>query len=448
MAIPTLLPQQVHPRPNLATAIWFLHLRWVAVAGQLLTMLVVVFGLKVKLPYVELLVLIGITACTNLVFWWWLRSLHRGGRSAADWLPLPQVIPLLMVLDVLILTGMLYLTAGIANPFSMFYFVNVAVAGAVLGPAWAWSIWALTVVGVGMLLVRALPLDVLAAAGLHAAPPGATPEWTIPKLGFLVAFATCSGVILYFITALTGEVRRRERALQEAEEARLRNRQLESLATLAAGAAHELATPLSTIAVVASELGRALEGAAGTESARQDVRLIRSELDACRQILDRMMSAAGEAAGEQLSSVTLEDFLEETLVGLRGAERVRLDLDPASASSVAELPIQAAAQAVRNLLQNAVDASQNSEEVVLSGVADDHGWTITVQDHGPGIPADILERVGEPFFTTKEPGRGMGLGLYLTKNVLQRLGGSLQFDSQVGVGTIVVARIPSSPPPA
>ncbi len=441
MAITHLIPHQSHPHPSLDTAVWFLQLRWVAVCGQLLTMAVVIFALEIPLPYAELLSLIGITAATNLLFWQWLRRLQQRGLQGADPLPVHRVIPALMLLDVFVLTGMLYLSAGIANPFALFYFVNVAVAGAIVAPAWAWTIWVTTVLGVAFLLVRALPIEALSAANLQASPPGSAPVWTIPKLGFLAAFATCSGVILYFITALTVELRRRELAIQEAEEARLRNRQLEGLATLAAGAAHELSTPLSTIAVVATELGRALEKAEVAESVRHDVQLIRSELDQCRLILDRMTSAAGDAAGERWSTISLSEFIEEILVGVRNGHHIHVEPAPEAHSSTARLPVQAAALAVRNLVQNAIDAGA-PDSVRLAASATDGCWVLQIADRGAGMSREVLERIGEPFFTTKEPGRGMGLGIYLTQNVLRRLGGSVEFSSQEGVGTTVRVVIP------
>ncbi|QDV26870.1 sensor histidine kinase [Aureliella helgolandensis] len=443
MGLSPLIRPHVHAHPTLDTAIWYLHLRWVAVAGQLLTMLAVAWGLKIQLPNWELLGLIGITAISNVAYAFWLSHLHRGGLEYGERLPTDQVVSSLMLVDILVLSGMLYHSAGLANPFALFYFVNVAVAGAILTPAWAWGIWGATVACVTLLLIHTLPLAELSNVNQLAASDPTAPIWTIPKLGFLVSFATCSGVITYFITILTGELRQREQALQEAEGARVRNRQLEALATLAAGAGHELANPLSTIAVVAKELSRALEKQNAPEAVLTDVALIRSELDRCRQILDRMTSTAGEAAGEQLQSVTIDTFLCETTVGLREPGRVQIKIDEQVKTLTNLLPVQAAAQAVRNVIQNALDASQPGAEVAVSATRHQSHWKILVVDRGDGMPADVMARIGEPFFTTKEPGRGMGLGLYLTQNVLRRLNGSLDFESKPGHGTTATVILPT-----
>ncbi|MFN3190530.1 MAG: ATP-binding protein [Aureliella sp.] len=446
MALPPLIRPKVVAQPTLDTAIWLLQLRWLAAAGQLLTMAVVVWAFQIALPVNELFGLIGITAITNGLYWFWLNRLHRRGLQLTEQLPQQIVIPVLMLADILVLTGMLYISAGMANPFGLFYFVNIAVAGAILAPAWAWAIWLATVAGVTTLLTQSQPIEILSTASLLSSSDDDVRVWSIPKFGFWVAFATCSGVITYFITVLTGELRRREQAMQEAEDARVRNRQLEGLATLATGAAHELATPMTTIAVVAKELSRALEKADAPDSVREDAKLIRSELDQCREILDRMTSAAGDAAGERLERINVGRLAEECVLGLRGKERVQIFFGDVTSKSQPTnlLPLQATAQAIRNLIQNALDASEQEASVTASFNALPEEWQIEIADRGPGMSTEVIERIGEPFFTTKEPGRGMGLGLYLTQNVVRRLDGELRFESEVGKGTTAILRIPTS----
>jgi two-component system sensor histidine kinase RegB len=439
MALSPLLHPHVHSHPTLESAVWFLHLRWLAVAGQLLTMAVVEWTLNIKLPQSSMFALIGVTAVTNLGYSFWLQHLRKKGLQPADRLPTYQVVSSLMLIDLTVLTGMLYFTGGLTNPFSLFYFVNIAVAGALLTPPWAWTVWFVAVLSVSLLLLRSQSLLELNNSNLQA-----NGEWTLPKLGYLVSFATCAGVITYFVTVLTGELKQRELALKDAEDARVRNRQLEALATLAAGAAHELASPLSTIAVVAKELSRSLEKNDAREADKKDVSLIRTELDRCRQILDRMTSAAGEAAGERLDAITVDRFLDETLLGLREPHRVKVTVAEGANLKKNLLPLQATAQAIRNLVQNALDASQPGEDIIVRADLVESNWRILVIDRGDGMSAEVLQRAGEPFFTTKEPGRGMGLGLYLTQNVLRRLNGELKFSSRPGQGTTAEILLPTS----
>jgi|694.fasta_scaffold30403_8 two-component system sensor histidine kinase RegB len=440
MRLLTLVRPHVHAYPTLDTALWFLQLRWLAVVGQLLTLAVVRTSLHIQLPYSALLVLISLTVLSNCAYWYWLAQLQRRGWQGADRLPSGRMITALMFVDVADLTGLLYLSAGIANPFWFFYFVNIAVAAAAITPTWAWLLWGFTVACVFVLLSSQIQPIGLIEGSLRGQLEQAR-GWTLIKLGHLIAFVACSGIITYFITLLTGELRRREQVIQEAEQAKARNQQLEALATLAGGAAHELASPLSTIAVVAKEVGRSLDKLAAPPNVINDLQLIRSELDRCRKILDRMTTATGEAAGEILRAITIEDFFAETMLGVRGADRVRIQVDP-QVKSRNLLPVQAAAQALRNLVQNALDASPDGTDVLLTAQTSDAQWLIQVQDKGQGMTEVVIKRLGEPFFTTKEPGKGMGLGVYLAMNVFKRLGGSLDFESRPGQGTTARVRLP------
>ena len=428
-----------HTHPTMESVVWLLHLRWVAVAGQLCVIAAVQWILQIALPIWSLLALVAFTAATNAVYSVWLDVLRRRALARELHVPTYHLVACLMLVDLLTLTGMLWLSGSLQNPFSLFYFVNIAVAGVILTPIWAWALWLCAVICVVVLLLVGEPLPALQSQGWLSAPQS---RWSIGRIGLLVSFATCGGVITYFITMLTGELKQREFELQVAEDERLRARQLEGLATLAAGAGHELATPLSTIAVIAKELSRNVEKHSLPPSVAQDVALIRSELDRCRQILDRMTSAAGDAAGERLNQTTAEQFFHEVLLGVRERQRVRVQISESVQNVTSLLPVQAAAQAVRNLVQNAIDASQPGADIQLHAEAAGDQWRILVIDRGDGMTSDVLQRVGQPFFTTKEPGRGMGLGLYLTQNVLGRLGGKLVFTSRAGHGTTAEVTLP------
>lgn len=428
-----------HAHPTIESVVWLLHLRWVAVAGQLCVIVTVQWLLGIDLPLGALLALVSFTAATNAAYSFWLDFVRRRAPVKEGQPPTYHLVALLMLVDLLTLTGMLWLSGSLQNPFALFYFVNIAVAGVILTPVWAWSLWLCAVICVVTLLLSGEPLPALQNQGWLSS---STSRWSIGRMGLLVSFATCGGVITYFITMLTGELKQRELELQAAEDERLHARQLEGLATLAAGAGHELATPLSTIAVVAKELSRTVEKHSLPASVAHDVALIRSELNHCRQILDRLASAAGDAAGERLTQTTVEQFFREILLGIREPQRVHVHIADNVQRVTSLLPIQAAAQAVRNLVQNAIDASQPGADVQLNAEAAPDQWKIMVIDRGDGMTSDVLQRIGQPFFTTKEPGRGMGLGLYLTQNVLNRLGGKLVFNSRAGHGTTAEVTLP------
>ncbi len=362
-----------HTHPTIESVVWLLHLRWVAVAGQLCVIVVVHWLLKIQLPIASILALVGFTALTNLAYSLWLDYLRRRSLVRSVQEPTYHLVACLMLVDLLTLTGMLWMSGSLQNPFALFYFVNIAVAGVILTPVWAWTIWIFALACVVLLMAVGEPLPALQSFDWATKPKS---RWSIVHIGLLISFATCGGVITYFITMLTGELKQRELELQAAEDERLRARQLEGLATLAAGAGHELATPLSTIAVVAKELSRNVEKHSLPPAVVRDVELIRSELDHCRQILDRMTSAAGDAAGERLTTATVDQFFKEVLLGVRERERVHVQIAENVQQATCELPMQAVAQAIRNLVQNAIDASQPGADVQLNAELAGDQWRL------------------------------------------------------------------------
>ncbi len=441
------LKPQSFAEPNASTAIWFTQLRWVAIAGQLLAIGFVWLVLAIELPITPLLCLVLCTAISNIALWWMARSSSAatGHRSHDN----PPVDPIdskwlgsVLLFDVATLTGLLYCTGGAANPFIFFYFANIAVAGVILSRFWVFIVTSASVVGGAWLLENAIAIGVFAGSPLvHDSP------WGVTKLAFLIAFATCCGVLAYFVSMLALEVRQRDRRLAISEKDRERSQRLEALATLAAGAGHELASPLSTIAVIAGELSRTLEKHDMPDKVRRDFGLIREELNRCKEVLHRMKSGAGEAAAERLRPVTLSEILQESVLAMREPSRIAIEMEKAVGDYKAMLPKQALSQALRNLLQNGLDASLPNQSVrlhstiVLAG-EERRNWLIEISDSGMGLSDDVLRRIGEPFFTTKEVGEGMGLGVFLTRNVIHGLGGELKFTRSEPSGTQCTITLP------
>jgi two-component system sensor histidine kinase RegB len=418
-------------------ASWLLRLRWVAVIGQLLTIAVARFLIRVELETIPLLLVVGFTAISNVAFAYWLRThtrLPEQFRVRRD----PWVLAAVMGVDLLSLTTLLFLSGGPANPFTIFFFVNLALAAVVLPTRSSWWLLLLAVGCLGFLLAVHLPVPALS----QPVTAGGARQLTLQQVGLVTAVALCAGVAIYFITRVTRELQGRERELRLAELQTARSERLEALATLAAGAGHELASPLSTIAVIAKDLSRHLEGMDVPETVIEDVGLIRSELDHCRKILDGMASSAGQALGEEMLPVTSHELLSETLEGLSRRDRVTLDLDASSSGLSLVVPLTGMANALRGIIRNSLDASSPDAEVLVSTQIGKDSLQITISDTGCGMSPEVLARAGEPFFTTKEPGQGMGLGLFLTRNLLQRLGGNLTLDSSPNVGTKTVVTIP------
>ncbi len=467
---------------RLGSSTWLLHLRSFAIAGQLLTIMVARLTTGIDLPYVSLLLLVALTLVTNVAYGYWLSRFPlesglqqrpaEGSREVGEapwqaWSALVGAVPsgavnggefgeleglgrsqlaarrvalALMLLDLATLTAMLYLSGGADNPFSFFYFVNLAVGGVIIRPGGAWCLTALAIAGYTLLLHQSLPVE-----GLSVERVGGI--FDLRTVGLMLAFATCSSVVTYFVTRTAGELRQRERLLLRAHAERAASHRLEGLTTLAAGAAHELATPLSTIDVIVRELSRHLEGIEKPESVDTDLRLIDGELDMCRQILHRMRSAAGDSMAQRWDRTTVGDLIDATLDGVRDPHRVEvIDAEEQVESHPLWLPQEAVAQAIRNLIHNGLDASGHDGRVCLEATIIGERLRLTVLDSGQGMTDDVLGRAGDPFFTTKEPGGGIGLGLFLTRNVVLRLGGEIEFRSQPGRGTEAIVTLPLSDP--
>lgn len=444
------------------TSIWLLQLRWMAVLGQLLTIAAAGGLVEIDLPLGPLLALIGLTAVTNAGHGIWLYHLQKrpGSDSESRETPsnngvadegtedsdrelsrrLDQVAAGLMLLDLVTLTAMLYLTGGVTNPFSLFYFVNLAVGGVILRPTWAWLLTFAAVIGYAFLIRFYQPIDALLFRLKE------DPSW-VPTVGIFVAFSTCASVVTFFVTQTAGELMRNQERLRAIERERVRNRQLEGLTTLAAGAAHELATPLSTIDVIVHELERHLQQSDVPDNIRRDLGLIDQELESCRQILVRMRAAAGDQSGQSYQQTTVGDLIDAVLEGVRDPHRVDVIDGPQDVEQQPLwLPQEAVAQAIRNLIHNGLDAGGAEGRVDFETRIKADQLILSVRDQGHGMDAGTVRRLGEPFFTTKEPGRGMGLGLFLSRNVIARLGGEMTFDSQAGAGTIATVRLPITDP--
>jgi two-component system sensor histidine kinase RegB len=259
-----------------------------------------------------------------------------------------------------------------------------------------------------------------------------------------VAFGVAAGFIVYFVQHVTRALARRDAELIAARMQAARTEKLASLATLAAGAAHQLATPLSTIAVAAKELERQLERARDDAGTAADARLIREQVERCREILLQMAADAGESTGEPIVRVALHELLQRAIDGIRATDRARVIIESGDTAKPITAPVRSVAQAVRAVLKNALEAS-NGMPVRVRAVIAAGDCRIEVRDQGSGMPPEVLERAAEPFFTTKGPDRGMGLGLFLSRTILERLGGKLELDSTPGQGTRAVLTLPLAP---
>jgi two-component system sensor histidine kinase RegB len=257
-----------------------------------------------------------------------------------------------------------------------------------------------------------------------------------------LGFTFASALIVFFVRRISGALAQREHELEEIRARAVRRERLASLATLAAGAAHELATPLSTIAVVVKEMQRNLPDDASAE-VRGDLQMVRDQVGRCRDILDRMSARAGETAGEPLSDMTVRAWVDASLDNFPARARVALQAGPGALDAVVRGPARALADMLRGLLKNAAQASPGEAPITLRTSLAGGIVHVSVADRGRGMSPEVLQRVGEPFYTTKGPGEGMGLGVFLTRALAEQLGGDFRIASTPGEGTEATVELPA-----
>ncbi len=400
---------------------WLIRLRFGAVLGQILVIAAVSLGLSTRLPLLPLGCVIGLELCLNA--WSMLRA--RSPRPIDE-----RHLTWSLSLDLLLFSALLYFSGGPANPFSFLYLIHIALAAVVLPPRTS-----------VLLVVSALGCS-LGLFWLHVPLPHDHSqhghEYSWHMRGMWVAFGLAAGFIVYFIQRVLRELRQIEEQLLASREKAARGEAVAALGMLSAGAAHELASPLSTIALASGELLRHLPE--DSTAARGDVLLIKSQVERCRAILDQLALEAGQAHGSGFGELTWATILEPSLAGL---DRGRLQVTtPAGDPFKLSGSLGAVPQALRNLLRNALDASAPRGAVRLAVSQRPGELAFSVEDDGPGMPEAVLARATEPFFSTKPRGEGMGLGLFLAQSVAEQMGGRLELSSAAGSGTLARLVLP------
>jgi two-component system, sensor histidine kinase RegB len=362
----------------------------------------------------------GVVALSGLVNGLMALALRRG------WSPPAPLLVLALLVDVALLSWLLDLTGGPFNPFAVVLAVHVALAGVTAGRA------AALVVGVGAAAAYGLLLylhTLEGVAGHHRLNDFPTHLFTM----WVAVSATAELAAYFAVQAGQAVDTMRRRAM--------RSERLVALTTLAAGAAHELSTPLATIAVAARELERSAAGEAGAGLA-DDARLIRTEVDRCQAILDQMSGRAGGSMEQAPEAIDVASAIADAARELPGDGGARVRVDAGGSLPAIRASRAAFRQAMLSLLANALDASPAGAavEVTARPTGDGAGLRIDVRDRGAGMTPEVLARAGEPFFTTRSAGRGLGLGLFLARVFAERSGGSLTIAS--GAGTTVTLDLP------
>jgi two-component system sensor histidine kinase RegB len=394
------------------------HLRWLAVGGQLATILAVQMLLSVRLPMTPMLLTLFVLVMVNLLA---LTMYLRGPVSNT-------ILLATLVMDVSCLSVQLYLSGGATNPFLALYLLQV-VLGAVLLEAWSsWLLVALTSGALALLAMHAPPLELPAALRISLSRPYVLALW--------INYTLAAVLLELFVTRVMRNLRARDDYLATLRQRAAEEEHVVRIGLLASGAAHELGTPLASLSVALGDW-RADPAVSADPRLSEEVAEMQAEVARCKDIVAGILFAAGEVTGQAPERTTLRRFLNGIVATAVARDAIRIeDLLGRDVPIVSD---KALGQALLNLLDNAAEAGASN--ILLSAALSGDMLILTVQDDGRGFPAHILSGIGQPYQSTKDR-QGAGLGLFLTNNVLRTLGGTLEARNRPGRGAQVSLRLP------
>jgi len=422
---PPLSSNDVRPTAELTPSLVIPRLtriRYALVVGQVLLILIAAFVSRIDLPLGWLAIPLAVMAASNSLL------PRLGNKPYAR-----RALGISLAIDIAALTAVLALTGGPANPFTLLFLVQITLSAVVLSKGWTWFLGLLSIGGFGFLFIAHVPLPVLES---HHSMQG----FSAHLFGMWIAFVTAALTITILIGRVSESIRTHELEVLRLQEQLNRREKVTTIATLAAGAAHELGTPLSTIAVIAKDLELYASESSGDPRAVADAQLIRKSVERCAAILQGMSAKGGQLAGENPRAVQFQELFEQVRSTFPEAQRPAIRIADSQSSAV--IPFSTTKQVVSALVKNGLDASPSGSPVELSGDVREGRVRITVRDFGTGMSAETLKHLGEPFFTTKPPGRGLGLGTFLVVAFAESLHGNLTFDSVPDQGSTAILEWP------
>jgi two-component system sensor histidine kinase RegB len=369
---------------------------------------------------------------------WTLRRLRSGAPvSEAE-------LCVQLVVDVLLVTLVLYRTGGATNPFVSYYLVPLTIAAATLRAGFAVVLALLTLWAYTLLLYRYVPFGPFAMAGMAELAPAdphaghgmalhtAGQGFNLHVFGMWLNFLLSAGLILFFVSRMSRALREQDRRLALQHEHLLQREQVLALGALAAGAAHELGTPLATMSVIARELENGLPA---DSPLHEDAVLLRRQLAHCREILQGLRARAAGALPRQPLSMLLQESVSRMEV-MYPQRRFRVQI---TASVCTVLPPPTLPQVLTNLIDNAAQAARS--EVNIHWRAEGGDLVLDIRDDGEGVAPEVAARLGQPFVSGRED--GLGLGYFLSHASVNQWGGSIRLQPEAA-GTLTRLRLPLS----
>jgi two-component system sensor histidine kinase RegB len=401
-----------------------IQLRWIAVAGQILTIAFVQLVLGIKLPLAPMAAVIAGLIALNLASLAWLERAEVNNKG----------LLLGLLLDVAALTAQLCFSGGATNPFTFLYLVQVTLAVVLLGPRSTWVLVGVTCACFAVLTVYYQPL-----ALPH---PKMGDLFSLHILGTLICFAMDAALLVAFATRMTRNLRERDARLAAFKQHHAEQDHIVRMGLLASGAAHELGTPLASLAVILNDW-RHMPELAQVPGISQEIQEMQSAVQRCKAILTGILLSAGEARGEAPRVTSVNALLDEIVREWRSSRAAStLQYDNGFGADLPIVSDSVLKQMVCNVLDNAFEASPGWVHLAIT--REGNLLVLKVHDVGPGFPPEMLEQLGKPYQSSK--GRlGGGLGLFLVVNVIRKLGGSVSACNRAQGGATVTLSLPLTP---
>jgi two-component system sensor histidine kinase RegB len=398
-----------------------LLLRTIAIIVQCITFASVHWILEMPLPWTEMSMVVIFLAAISVATW---------VRLQRNW-PVSNIEFFAQILiDVLALGALLYFSGGSTNPFVSLYLLPLTITAAALPWAYTWVMAAITISCYSFLLFYYVPLPHDHSEHMS--------EFNLHVSGMWLAFVLSTVLIAWFVVKMGISIRERDKDLSRAREQAMRDEQLIALGTMAAGAAHELGTPLSTMAVVSGELQKEL---AGNRELQNSIRILRDQITQCKHTLTQLLADTGQTRAEDANGQTVDRFLREILDKWKLMRPTTDFTYHCNGKQPAPqiLNTQPIGQSILNLLNNAADASTKNIEIKSDW--DNKELRLEILDFGKGLNEEAAQRAGQAFFTSK-PGHGFGIGLFLANANIERFGGSVRLTNREKGGACTLVKLP------
>lgn len=428
---------------------WLFVLRNLMLFSESLLIFITTNLLRIQLPDRLLWWVLGIICAVNI--YTWLRLDDQTPVTS-------QEIFIQLVLDVIAITALLYLTGGASNPIIWVYLLPLMITAIMLPPSYAWHMVILTTSMYTMLMVYNIPLPSIAPHLNHKMEiyNQATLSNSLQTLheiqdyhyfnlhifGMWFGFVFSAVLVGFFVVELAKTLKARERSLAQAREKALRDERVVALGTLAASAAHDMGTPLGTMAIIAHELSQDYAYCNHPDLYEKMI-IIQDQVNRCKEALSVMSASAGEMRAESGNVMLLHEYINDVIKQWRthkASISLRLLIDPQADKSAQIIAEKTLTHALINILNNAADSTRKDTGIELHATWDSQNAMITIRDHGDGFADDIIEFAGkQPVISDKE---GLGVGLFLTCSTLQNLGGKITFTNRAEGGAQVTIILP------